>query len=311
MKLISLVLTALLSCALAGCGGARPEPAEQSAPEVTAEGAPAEARIALSPEQVAAAAIELATAGPARLREILPLYGAIAANAERMRDVAARYPGVIHSVSHKVGDAVRQGEPLATVESNESLQTYAVTAPLAGVITSRNANVGEQTGDRPLFVVADLSTVWVELSLFPRDAAKARVGQTAKVKSPDVDYTADGKVTYVAPFGSSSNQTLTARVQLDNTQRRWAPGLYVTAELTLSEREVPLTVRKTAIQMLRDSPVVFVQGPSGFEARPVKLGRSDGEITEVLEGLRAGETYAAANSYVLKAEALKSEAAED
>jgi cobalt-zinc-cadmium efflux system membrane fusion protein len=63
--------------------------------------------------------------------------------------------------------------------------------------------------------------------------------------------------------------------------------------------------------MLRDSPVVFVQGPSGFEARPVKLGRSDGEITEVLEGLRAGETYAAANSYVLKAEALKSEAAED
>jgi len=311
MKLLSLVLTALLTCALAGCGGAKPEAAQQAAPEKTAEGAPAEVRIALSPEQIAAAAIELATAGPAKLREILPLYGAIAANAERMRDVAARYPGVIHSVSHKVGDAVRQGEPLATVESNESLQTYAVTAPLAGVITSRNANVGEQTGDKPLFVVADLSTVWVELSLFPRDAAKVRVGQTAKVKSPDVDYTADGKVTYVAPFGSSSNQTLTARVQLDNAQRRWAPGLYVTAELTLSEREVPLTVRKTAIQMLRDSPVVFVQGPSGFEARPVKLGRSDGEITEVLEGLKAGETYAAANSYVLKAEALKSEAAED
>ena len=204
---------------------------------------------------------------------------------------------------------MRQGETLATVESNESLQSYAIKAPLAGVITARTANVGEQTGDKPLFVVADLSTVWVELSLFPRDAAKVHVGQSARVKSPDVEFVADGKVTYVAPFGSSTNQTLTARVQLDNTQRRWAPGLYVTAELTLAERDVPLAIRNTAIQILHDVPVVFVQGTAGFEARPVKLGRSDGEITEVLEGLKVGETYAAANSYVLKAEALKSEAA--
>ncbi len=310
MKPISLILITLLPFAVVGCGGAKPE-ASQPAPAAAAELAPAANHIALSPAQLKAADIELATAGPANLRETLPLYGAIAANAERMREVTARYPGAIQSVTRKIGDAVVEGDTLATVESNESLQSYAVKAPLAGVITARTANVGQQTGDKPLFVVADLSTVWVELSLFPRDAVKVRVGQNARVKSPDVGFAADGRVTYVAPFGSSTSQTLTARVQLDNSQRRWAPGLYVTAELTLAERKVPLTIRKTAIQMLADSPVVFVQGASGFEARPVKLGRSDGEVTEVLDGLKAGETYAAANSYVLKAEALKSEAAED
>jgi cobalt-zinc-cadmium efflux system membrane fusion protein len=310
MKLTTLVITTCLSFALVGCGGSKPEASTQPANSAE-ERSPTDGRIALTPEQIKESEIELSKAGPAKLREVLPLYGAIAANAERMREVAARYPGTINTVTRKIGDAVRQGETLATVESNESLQSYAIKAPLSGVITARTANVGEQTGDKPLFVVADLSTVWVELSLFPRDAAKVHVGQSARIKSPDVDLVADGKVTYVAPFGSSANQTLTARVQLDNTQRRWAPGLYVTAELTLAEREVPLAIRNTAVQVLHDVPVVFVQGTSGFEARPVKLGRSDGEITEVLEGVKAEETYAAANSYVLKAEALKSEAGEE
>jgi len=74
-----------------------------------------------------------------------------------MRVVAARFPGAIRSVAKKIGDTVREGEALATVEANESLQTYAVTAPLSGVIIARNANPGEQTGDKTLFTVADLS----------------------------------------------------------------------------------------------------------------------------------------------------------
>jgi cobalt-zinc-cadmium efflux system membrane fusion protein len=284
----------LLPLALTACGS--PEPAAATA-ATTSEAGHKQGGVVLTPEQLKAAGIELAQAGPASIRESLPLYGVIAANAERVREVAARYPGVIRNVTRKIGDTVRQGETLATVESNESLQSYAVTAPLAGVITARSANPGEQTGEKKLFTVADLSTVWVELSLFPRDVAKVRLA-------------AEGRVVYVAPFGISANQTLTARVLLDNAERRWAPGLYVVAEVTLSESQVPLTIRKEAVQAIDDAPVVFVQREKGFEARPVKLGRSDGEITEVLEGLKSGETYATANSYVLKAETLKSEAAE-
>src|SRR3546814_4222908 len=92
--------------------------------------------------------MEFSVAGPAQIRETLSLYGAIVPNAERVRDIAARYPGVIRSVDRSIGDTVRQGQVLATVESNESLQTYSVVAPLAGVVTHRIANPGDRKRTR-------------------------------------------------------------------------------------------------------------------------------------------------------------------
>jgi cobalt-zinc-cadmium efflux system membrane fusion protein len=207
-----------------------------------------------------------------------------------------------------VGDTVRQGETVATVESNESLETYAVAAPLTGVVTARNANPGEQTGDRVLFTVADLATVWVEVSLFPRDVARVRVGQSVQVRNAETGQVAEGRVVYVAPFGSSNTQTLIARVQLDNSDRRWPPGLYVTAAVTLATNTVAVAVRSEALQTLEDRPVVFVRTQAGFEPRRVRIGRSDGARTEILDGIAAGESYAAANSFILKAELGKGEA---
>lgn len=329
-----LTLTLLLSLALGACGGGDETAASKPAAEAEErktdrkegeegahqegqdghaeggheEGEHDEGAVALTPEQIKAADIQLAQAGPASIRASLPIYGVIAPNAERTREVAARFPGVIRSVAKKVGDPVSQGETMATVESNESLQTYKVVAPLAGVVTARNANPGEQTGDKSLFTVADLATVWVELSLFPRDVGKVRVGQAVRVKSADAGLSADGKVVYVAPFGSASSQTLTARVLLDNKSRRWAPGLYVTAEVTLSEVAVPLAVRNEALQTLEGRSVVFVQGDKGFSPRTLRLGRGDGEHSEVLDGLAPGETYVSRNSFILKAELGKGEA---
>jgi cobalt-zinc-cadmium efflux system membrane fusion protein len=261
-----------------------------------------EGTVRLTDDQIKSADISLIEAAPASIREALSVYGTIAPNAERVRDVVARFPGVIRTASKKIGDEVRQGETLATVESNESLQTYAVTAPLSGVVTARNANTGEQTGEKVLFTIADLSTVWVELSLFPRDVGKVRVGQSVRVTSSDRGMAGEGKIVYVAPFGSSANQTLTARVQLDNAKRLWAPGLYVTAEITLAESKVPLAVRSEALQMMETETVVFVRNAEGFETRPIRSGRSDGEWSEVVSGLQAGETYAARNSFIVKAE---------
>jgi len=267
--------------------------------------------IRLTPAQMQAASITVSAAGPATIRERLPLYGVVTPNAERVRDITPRFPGVIRSVAKRVGDAVRQGEALATVESNESLQTYVLTAPLSGVVTARHANPGEQTGERALFTVADLSTVWVEVALFPRDRARVQTGQSVRARSSDTGAVADGKVVYIAPFGSASNQTLTARVLLDNADGLWAPGLYVTVEVTLAESQVPVAVRNEALQILDGRTVVFAEGPAGFEPLPVDTGRSDSEATEILAGLKAGDRYVAGNSFILKAELGKGEAEHD
>jgi cobalt-zinc-cadmium efflux system membrane fusion protein len=267
--------------------------------------------IELTPEKIAKAGISIETAGPATVREVVSLYGTVAPNAERVRDIAARYPGTIRTISKKVGDRVKQGEALAVIESNESLQAYTVTSPLGGVVTARNANPGEQSGDKVLLTVADLSGVWVELSLFPRDAAKIRNGQAVRVKAADVVTAGDGAVIHVSPVGTSASQTRTARVLLDNKDNQWAPGLYVMAEVTLGETHVPVGVKAAAIQNLDGADTIFVRTEKGFEPRQAKLGRSDSDTSEVLEGLRAGESYATKNSFILKAEMGKGEAAHE
>jgi len=300
MNVRNIIVALLFATSLAACG----DKSESTAPaEHEAEAAEEHHdAVVLTAEQVTAAGISLEQATAATIRETLPVYGVITPNAERVRDVAARFPGALRTVTKKIGDAVRKGDALATVESDESLQTYALVAPLDGVVIARNANPGEQTGDKVLFTVADLSTVWVELSLFPRDVSKVKVGQSVRVTSSDAGIAGEGKIVYVAPFGSSANQTLSARVLLDNAKWQWAPGLYVTAHTTLAESQVSLAVLSGALQTIDDASVVFVKNEQGFEPRAVRIGRSDGQWTEVVDGLQAGETYAANNSFILKAE---------
>ena len=257
---------------------------------------------ALTDAQLKTAAIELAKVGPASIHETLSFYGTVEANGEKMQRVSARYVGTVRSVNKKVGDSVREGEVLATVESNESLKTYSITSVLNGVVAERNINVGEQTSDKTAFVIVDLSTVWVDVAVFPRDAGKVHVGQKVRVGNPAGDHNAEGEIVAVAALGTSGNQSLSARVLLANTERQWTPGLFVNADVLLDKKQVTVAVRNEALQDHEGKQVVFVKEKEGFEPRPVKLGRTDGEYTEVLSGIKAGETYASKSSFIIKAE---------
>jgi cobalt-zinc-cadmium efflux system membrane fusion protein len=267
-----------------------------------------EGHIELTQEQIKYAGISLSQVGSGNIRETLPVYGVIKTNAEQVQSVSARFEGVIRSVNKKIGDHVAKGELLVTVEANDSLKTYSVLSTLNGVITQRNANIGEQTADRALFVVEDFSTVWVDLSLFPKDVAKAALGQTVRVKSANNPATGKGAIIYISPQGNSTNQATTARVLLNNADNLWKPGLFVNAEIILSEAASPTVIQSEAVQLVEGETVIFVQGEEGFEPRTITLGRTDGETSEVLSGLNAGEIYVAKNSFVLKSEMGKEDA---
>lgn len=271
------------------------------------EGGHAEA-LKLTPEARKAAGLVIAAAGPATLVETLPLYGVVKPNAERVRSVTARFPGVVRSVAVKLGDSVRQGQALATVESNESLQVYTVSSPQAGVVTERFTNPGEQAATQPLFTVADLSTVWVELSLFPRDRGRVKVGQIVRVQTADGGPAGDGRIVFVSPLSSSATQSLNARVQLDNSDASWSPGLYVQAQVAIGESQLALAVPAAAVQELEGGTSVFVDDADGLEPHVVKTGRSDGRVVEIVEGLKAGDMVVGEGSFVLKAELGKGEA---
>lgn len=270
-----------------------------------------EGRVTIAQASAEGAGIVTAKAGPRRIHDVLPLYGRIGANPDAVREVSARYPGAIQSVAKSVGDAVKAGELLARVESNDSLQLYSVTAPISGTVTARSANPGEQAGAAPLFTLSDLSRVWAELSVFPRDLARIHIGQDVRLQAVDGERRVNGKIARIAPTSSDANGALKVWASLDTNPETWTPGLYVNAEVLVGGADVPLAVQASALQDFRDFNVVFAKVGETYEVRMLELGRRDGEYVEVLSGLTPGTEYVVGNSYLIKADIEKSGASHD
>jgi membrane fusion protein, heavy metal efflux system len=222
--------------------------------------------------------------------------------------VSPRFPGVVKAVHKRLGDRVQKGEVLAVVESNDSLRDYQVISEISGTIVKKEVTVGEVVrDDRPIFTVADLSTVWVDLSVFPQDFRSLKEGQVVQISYADNIIATTGKITYIAPFGSENTQSLLGRAVVQNPDGLLRPGLFVTAELQIEEINVPVAVRPAAIQSVNEKTVVFVAAGTSFEAREVELGTRDDNYVEVMSGLNAGDRYVAGNSFLLKAELGKSQ----
>ena len=269
-----------------------------------------EGRTRISPELADAFGLETLVAGPAVLEETIIVYGRIGPSTEHVREVSARFDGAILSVDVALGERVRQGQALATVESNESLNSYSIDAPIDGVVTERIAHAGEQTGGRRLFTIIDTSTVWADLALFPSDRLRARIGASVTVSPATGGAAIDGTISHISVL-ADANQAVTARVVLDNSDGSWSPGIYVTAQLRVAEHAVPLAVKRSGLQSFRDFTVVYAQVGDEYEVRMLDLGRQAGEWAEVLGGLEPGTRYVTENSYVLKADVEKSGASHD
>ncbi|NGZ83124.1 efflux RND transporter periplasmic adaptor subunit [Duganella aceris] len=176
-------------------------------------------------------------------------------------------------------------------------------APFSGVVMEKHLALGEAVKeDANVFTISDLSSVWAELAVPPRDLNRVRVGEMVVVRAAAFDVKADGKITYVGSLLGEQTRTAKARVALANPDRAWRPGLFVNVEVQAGQADVAVTVAANALQTVEDKPTLFIKTPSGFEVRHVATGRSDGRLTEVTQGLKAGERYAVANSFVLKAE---------
>ncbi|MFK7974504.1 MAG: efflux RND transporter periplasmic adaptor subunit [Halioglobus sp.] len=269
-----------------------------------------EGRTQIGSDVAKAFGVETELAGPATIKETVAVYGRIVPITEQVRSVTARFDGVIKSMGVSVGDAVRLGETLATIESNESLKPYPITAPISGIVTERLTNPGEQTSGRRLFTIMDTTSVWAELAVFPKDRARILPGATVAVKASGADTTQHGIVSRLNTT-AEPNQSVLARVVLDNTDGAFVPGSYVTGNIQVAEHTVPLAVRRKALQSFRDFTVVYAQIDEEYEVRMLELGRQGGEWIEVMGGLDPGTRYVTTNSYLIKADIEKSGASHD
>lgn len=255
------------------------------------------------------AGVVIEPAGPAVIRDIVQLMGHVAVDDNRRAQIKARFPGIVRSVHVQQGDRVRRGQTLVTIEGNDSMRAYPVTAPFDGVVLQRPTNVGDVADTNTLIELANMSDVWVELRAIGPDAEKIAVGQMVNISSATGGTRAEGVIGTLLPL--ASGQSIVARASLPNAEGRWRPGMVVTADVTVASRDVPLAVKESGLQRFRDFTIVFTHVGETYEVRMLELGARDGEFVEVLSGLKPNTPYVSEQSFLIKADIEKSGASHD
>jgi cobalt-zinc-cadmium efflux system membrane fusion protein len=270
-----------------------------------------EGRVSIDAASAKEAGITTAPVGSATVRQTVQAPGVVRPRESGRAQVIARFPGVIKAVRVDAGDRVAAGAVLATIDSNASLSTYPVTAPISGTIITHAATVGAAVADQPLFEIANTDVLQVDLSLFGAAVRQIKTGAKVKVQRLFDDVLVETEIVLVLPDVDVSSQSVVAQALVKNTDGLWRPGVAVQAEIELSRADVPLAVPVEALQTWRDMTVVFIRVGDIYEVRPVSLGRRDRERVEILSGVQSGDEVVIGQSYLIKADIEKSGATHD
>ena len=192
---------------------------------------------------------------------------------------------------------------------------FSVASPVAGTVIDRRAVQGQMLEPgTAAFRVANLSTLWLTVHAFERDALRIRTGTAARVMfSALPGQTFPGQVVLVGRQVSTESRTIDVRISVRNREGVLRPGMSATAALPIGVSDTPiLAVPVSAVQRVRENWVVFLPKADGaFEIRQIGRGRDLGTEVEVLSGLKADETIVVDGAFLLKSQAEKSEADHD
>lgn len=264
--------------------------------------------VILSDKVAQQSGIETTIVSGGTIDSIATVYGDIISDPASLSHIRARFDGVITEVAVTLGDRVKKGDALATVESNESLKRYQLTSPFSGMVIARHANAGELSNGQILFSIANYDAVWAQLKLFPSQRNSVAAEQTVILSYEDIAQISS--ISHIVPATEARPYTL-AFVKLSNDDGNWPIGTLTKAQITTATNDVAMRIPVSAIQTFEGKQVVFVKVGNEYHPRPVRLGIADNLYIEVLEGLAIGEHIVSQNSYVIKADLEKSEAGHD
>lgn len=264
--------------------------------------------IQLSPAALKEFGIELDKVQSGEIHSEIQLTGEVAVNEEKVTHISARFEGIIKSVHAKLGQFVGVGKTLAIVENSSNLTSYAVKAKRAGVITFKDAAIGEvvEPGEG-LFRISNLSNVWVNLNVYQKDVQKLRSGMQLRIQDPFSKLEVKTKVDYISPIMNEQTRTVTIRATIPSQKGTWKPGMFINGFIVSDSHTAQMRLPKEAVHSYEGNTVVFVQDEGGFEPRTVTLGDSNENYVEVLTGLEVGDAYVSQNGFIVKSELGKSE----
>jgi membrane fusion protein, heavy metal efflux system len=200
------------------------------------------------------------------------------------------------------------GAPDRAADGN-SAASLILRSPVGGVVLERTVALG-QTADpsKPLFRIGDLSTLWLTIHAFERDAVRLAKGAPARITFAAIPgRTFQGTVALIGQSVDPDSRTVAARIDLPNRDGLLRPGMSATAWLPVGEQGIVLAVPAAAVQRVRDRWCVFIpKDDRTFEIRPIGRGRDIAGEVEILSGVRAGEPIVVDGAFLLKAETERS-----
>ena len=185
--------------------------------------------------------------------------------------------------------------------ANEKIAWYPIRSPFEGTIINKHITLGEfVTEASDILIVADLSSVWIDLHVYPSDLMKIEKGQSVVISADQMPPGVEGVISYVGPVVGTESRTATARVVLPNSTGSLRPGLFVTAEVAIGGIEADVLVPKDVVQTLDGKKYIFIKDEHDFEPSFVRLGQSNTGFVQILSGLAPGQEYVTKGAFALK-----------
>ncbi|HGK7611936.1 TPA: efflux RND transporter periplasmic adaptor subunit [Legionella pneumophila] len=248
----------------------------------------------LTPEQARMLDIKVVRATHRPMAQLLGLNGQIQLLPDAQADVSIRISGSVTAIDVNLGDSVKAGQRLATVQSRlvgNPPPSVAVNAPIAGIIDARNINLGQAVEPNTvLFHISNRDKLLVVAQVYEEDLGKVKVGQEVNVRVLSYPkQTFPGLVTLIEPNLDPLTRTVNVRITLDNKERLLKPGMFVRANVILTHNKAALTVPNAALLQADNQQFVFVQNGGTYKRVDVKVGAVEDDYSEIIGGLVPGD----------------------
>lgn len=200
----------------------------------------------------------------------------------------------------------------ALAKAGKASRTMTLLSPYSGVVIAKHANEGMKIDPgMQVFRIADLSKVWVLVTLYESQLPFVSLDQEAVMSLPYIPgQTFTGRVVYIYPYVNTKTREVQVRLEFDNSDGLLKPGMYATVDLKSTLRERATLVPREAVISTGKRDIAFVSlGEGRFEPRQVRLGVEPGDgRVEVVEGLKPGEMVVTSGQFLLDSESRVREA---
>jgi cobalt-zinc-cadmium efflux system membrane fusion protein len=204
--------------------------------------------------------------------------------------------------------SLESGLQIAGASASGHSGRYTLRAPKSGTVVRRPATVGTfASEDISLATVADTSTIWAFLEIRESDASSVQLGQHVTVEVDGLlGRIFSGEITWIAAEVDPRTRTVTARAEVPNPIGLLRAHQFARATIGVAAAENQVAVPREAIQRLGEQTVVFLRTGDGlYEPRQVEIGRTDGNLVQVIGSIRPGSSVVTGGAFLLKTELSK------